>query len=207
MITNLDRSEWVGASDIYTLITSRRERTVNGRKEEYSTWTNFKLEKLGLMESSHVKTIYMTAGDLYEQPILDVFGENVEYSKTIEIPELALRVNLDGNTDKKIIECKTFRLASGGISPSLMKRYYMQVQTQMFAWKYLYGDPIEAEIRSYGLTDEDYYAAYNGYSLPIDPNRIHSKMLPYDEYFIEYKLLPKLKPFAEWLNGAIGREV
>lgn len=213
MITNLDRSGWVGASDIYTLISSRRiKKTTQADgsviETEYPSWAKFKAVKLGLLKPRSVKTKSMKAGDLYEKPILDAYGQDLQYGKTLLVPELALRVNLDGNTNEHIptiIEVKTYKQVNGGIDRALMKRYYQQVQCQAFAWEQLYNVRPRIEIRSYALNEDDYAAAREGYALPIDYRRLESREVKYDEYFINMKLYPAVKEFADWLNPLMGR--
>lgn len=196
MITNLDRSLWIGASDTHYVVSNHNSKT----------WKNWWAIKTGLLESKNFKNKYTQAGDCYERCILNAYGENVEFDKVLLVPEYALRVNLDGNTDKKIIEAKTYKAEKGFLDKrgTLWSHYYMQTQVEMFAWRQLFGELISMEIRFYALLEEDYQAAFRGTPLPIDPDRIKSEFIDYDEGFINALYLPRLKPLAEQLKALHG---
>lgn len=196
MITNLDRSLWIGASDTHYVVGNH----------DTKTWRKWWAVKTGILQSMNFKNKYTQAGDSYERLILTAYGENVEFDKTLLLPEYALRVNLDGNTDKKIIEAKTYKAANGFPDKrgTTWSHYYMQTQVEMFAWRQVFEESVSLEIRFYALLDSDYEAAFRGVPLEIDPDRIKSESIDYDEGFIEALYLPKLKPLAEELNALRG---
>ncbi len=158
MITDKDRSGWFGASDVSFIMGNR----------ETKTFKNWWLEKLGLRQSN-LNTKPMRVGTIYEHKILDTIP-NVKKDRQILIPELRLRVNLDGETDI-IHEVKTHLIDKPYEVP---KAHKQQVMVQMFAAKK------EGEIVSYGLTEDDYRNYFN----PIDVDRIQHNQIVYDEAFI-----------------------
>lgn len=186
MITNHDRSGFIGASDVKYVMGPWKGKT-------FDKWWR---EKLG-MYKARFESDAMKAGTNWEHKILDSLGyTDMEKDKQILIPELRLRVNLDGNTPGRIYECKTYRAdaATGaakdfrnGICP---KGYWMQVQVQMYAAK-IYG----ADIVAYGLVHED----YNNYLRAVDPGR--RKLIPvaYDPNWIENEYLPRHRKLCEAL--------
>ncbi len=178
MIASQDRSGWFGASDVDKIMGNRKT----------ATWKKWWLEKLGIRHE-HFTNTAMLAGTYKEHQILDYIGA-AERDKQILIPELLLRVNLDGNTDKKIHEVKTFAWVEGW-KPS--KKYIQQVNAQMFAY-----ESRDAEIVAYGLLPED----YKNFFLPIDPNRLLRIPVLYDEEFIE-KLKPNLLELADCLRKGV----
>lgn len=166
MITNKDRSGWFGASDVSYIMGNR----------ETATFKKWWLEKLGLRQSN-LNTKSMRVGTNYEHRILDTIP-NVKKDRQILIPELRLRVNLDGETDI-IHEVKT-HLIDKPYKPT--KAHKQQVIVQMYAAEK------EAEIVSYGLTEDDYMNYFN----PIDIDRIQHHKVDYDEDFIK-EFLENLK--------------
>lgn len=121
----------------------------------------------------------------------------MEKDKQILLPELRLRVNLDGNTPSRIYECKTYKVdgisndikkLKSGICP---KHYWMQAQVQMYASR-IYG----ADIVAYGLLPED----YNNYLRAVDPGR--RKLIPvaYDSRWVEATYLPRHRKLCECLK-------
>lgn len=166
MITNKDRSGWFGASDTSYIVG-------NYQTETFKKWW---LEKLGLRQST-INTKAMQAGTYFEHRILDTIPGVIK-DRQITIPELRLRVNLDGETDI-IHEVKTHKIENPYKVPIGHKR---QVLVQMYVAQK------EAEILSYGLTENDYKNYFN----EIDPDRIQHHRIEYDEDFItEY--LERLK--------------
>ena len=166
MITSKDRSGWFGASDVSYIMGNR----------ETATFKKWWLEKLGLRQSN-LNTKSMRTGTEYEHRILDTIP-NVKKDRQILIPELRLRVNLDGETDI-IHEVKT-HLIDKPYKPT--KAHKQQVIVQMYAAEK------EAEIVSYGLTEDDYRNYFN----PIDIDRIQHHKIDYDEDFIK-EFLENLK--------------
>jgi len=166
MITNKDRSGWFGASDTSYIVG-------NYQTETFKKWW---LEKLGLRQST-INTKAMQAGTYFEHRILDTIPGVIK-DRQITIPKLHLRVNLDGETDI-IHEVKTHKVENPYKVPIGHKR---QVLVQMYVAKK------EAEILSYGLTENDYKNYFN----EIDSDRLQHHRIEYDEDFItEY--LERLK--------------
>jgi hypothetical protein len=158
MITNKDRSGWFGASDANFI-------TGNYNTKTFKKWW---LEKLGIHQST-INTKPMRAGTHFEHKILDTIP-NVIKDRQIIIPELKLRVNLDGETDI-IHEVKTHKIDKP-YKPT--KSHKQQVIVQMYA------SGKEAEILSYGLTEND----YKNYFAEIDIDRIKHHEIEYDEKYI-----------------------
>lgn len=178
MIASQDRSGWFGASDVDFIMGNRKT----------ATWQKWWLEKLGLRHNS-ITTTAINAGKYKEHQILEYIGA-METDKQILLPDLLLRVNLDGNTFKKIHEVKTFAWVEGW-KPS--KKYIRQTNVQMFAY-----DSQEAEIVAYGLLPED----YENFFLPIDERRLLRIPVEYDRAFID-----KFKPNLVELAGCLRRGV
>ena len=198
MIHSHDRSKWVGASDIEELIAL-------SNSDKATAHSNFVAVKTGLIDNPNIKSIYMTAGDLYERQIVDYSEvDRVEYDKSIAIPKYSLRVNLDGNTSSKIIEAKTKKF-TGKVHfdrrSSLWKRYYLQVQTQMFAWREYYGENVTAVIKVYYLDELD-YEAIRLYKkpLPIDPERLEIIPIKYDDFTVKNMIIPALEFISPYLT-------
>jgi hypothetical protein len=118
MIDSKDRSGWFGASDT--------DRIVNNF--DTNTFIDWWLTKEGVT-SNHFESVEMNAGTHWEHRILESVNEDMEMDKQILIPELRLRVNLDGNTEDTIYECKTHKAAKEFKVPIKYKR---QVWVQMF---------------------------------------------------------------------------
>ena len=178
MIASQDRSGWFGASDVDFIIGNRKT----------ATWQKWWLEKLGLRHNS-IKTTAMNAGTYKEHQILEYIGAK-EVDKQILLPDFLLRVNLDGNTGKKIHEVKTFAWVEGWKPP---KKHFRQTNVQMFGY-----DSREAEIVAYGLLPED----YENFFLPIDPKRLLRIPVEYDGAFIG-KFKPNLIELAQCLRKGV----
>jgi predicted phage-related endonuclease len=186
MITNHDRSGWIGASDAKYVIGNWKTKT-------FEKWW---MQKLGI-NRDHFDNDATLAGTNWEHKILDSLGyTDMEKDRQILVPEIRLRVNLDGNTPGRIYECKTYKADAvtgaakelrNGICP---KGYWMQVQVQMYASR-IYG----ADIVAYGLVNED----YNNYMRAVDPGR--RKLIPvtYDPNWIENEYLPRHRKLCEAL--------
>ena len=168
MIADKDRSGWFGASDVQYVIGNWRTKT----------WMKWWTQKIGI-DNSHFDNEYTLAGTHYERKILESLGFLMEFDKQYILEDLRLRVNLDGNTDDCIYECKTFKNSKGF---SLPKKYINQVQVQMFA-----SGIHQAVIVAYGLEDED----YNNFFRPIDPDRLHTFPISYDAEWVNGVYLPK----------------
>lgn len=178
MITNKDRSGWFGASDTAMIMGNTQTAT-------FKKWW---LEKTGLRTST-LSTKAMKVGTEYEHKILETIP-NVKMDRQILIPELHLRVNLDGEDENTIYEVKTHMIDKPFKVP---KNYREQVLVQMF------GTGIKtAYIASYGLTDGDYKNYFN----EIDAERIQYHKIDYDEEFIS-KYLERLKYLCECLEKGV----
>jgi hypothetical protein len=185
MITDHDRSGWIGASDVGYVIGNWKTKT----------WEKWWMTKMGL-NRKHFENESTKAGTNWEHKILDSLHiDGMVLDKQILLPDILLRVNLDGNTAGRIYECKTYKIGSPaakhfeqGLCPL---NYRNQVQVQMFASK-IYG----ADVVAYGLLPED----YNNYLRAVDPGR--RKLIPvtYDPNWIENVYLPKHMILCEALK-------
>ena len=177
MIADHDRSGWIGASDVRYVIGNWNTKS----------WDKWWRVKLGL-EENHFQNEAMMAGTAYEHRILEEIG-CPEMDKQILLPDIRLRVNLDGNDDDTIYEVKTFRWDKGFKVPI---HYKQQVLVQMFA-----SGLRKAEIVAYGLETED----YRNFFRDIDAQRLQRFPITYDDDFIKGVFLPKLKILADALKG------
>lgn len=169
MITNHDRSGWIGASDVQFVIGNWSTKT----------WEKWWMQKLGI-NNDHFDNRYTIAGTNWEHRILDnLHLPDLEKDKQVIIEELKLRVNLDGNQPHRIKEVKTYQWAKGWKTP---QKYINQVQVQMFGSK-IFG----ADIVAYGLEEAD----YNNFLREIDPGRLHQIPVAYDPRWIDQVYLPK----------------
>lgn len=160
MIESKDRSYYIGASD--TGMVMRRWDT-----KSFESWWRV---KQGL-EVNDFCSDAMMAGTAYEHKILDAL--NIPgLQKDKQIINGRLRVNLDGNTETKIYEVKTYK---AGKEFKVTKDYWRQVQVEMYALGVR-----QAEIVAYGLLPEE----YNNYFKEIDPKRISHHKIKYDKRFI-----------------------
>ena len=146
------------------------------------------MTKLGL-NRSHFQTESTMAGTNWEHKILDSLGiPDMVKDKQILLPDLKLRVNLDGNTAGRIYECKTYKVGGSSNDIKMMTqnmcptKYWNQVQVQMFASK-IYG----ADLVAYGLVPED----YQNYLRAVDPGRRKLIPIAYDPNWVEQVYLPK----------------
>lgn len=176
MIQDHDRSGWIGASDARFVVGNWKTKT----------WDKWWRTKLGL-EDNHIQTEAMMAGTMFEHKILEAIGVP-EMDRQILLPELRLRVNLDGNDDTTIYEVKTHRWDKEFKVP---EHYKQQVWVQMFAS----GLP-KAEIVSYALEPDDYKNFFRG----IDPQRLQHIPIAYDGAWIARRFLPRLRVLAQALE-------
>lgn len=177
MIESKDRSGYFGASDT--------DKIVGNWKTE--TFTKWWMQKIGI-NRDHFDNKYTSAGTHYEHKILESLGIPMEMDKQIILEDLRLRVNLDGNTEDCIFECKTYKHEKGFKMP---RKYIQQVQVQMFA-----SGLRKAQIIVYGLVEAD----YDNYFHDIDPERRDAVIITYDERWINEVYLPKLRYLAECLK-------
>ena len=180
MISEKDRSGWFGASDTDKIVGNT----------ETKSFESFWLEKLGLIHNDF-RNESLIAGTFFEHPILESLGLSLEMDKQVLLPELRLRVNLDGNTTDTIYEVKTHNAASTFAVPLKYKR---QVWVQMFA-----SGVRKAYIVAYGLEANDYKNYFN----PICKDRLMFFPIEYDETFIQSVYLPRLQYFKSCLESGV----
>lgn len=181
MIASKDRSGWFGASDVDKIVGNWNTKT----------WLDWWLVKMGVARND-VETRAMNAGTHKEHQILEYVSPFMETDKQIIIEPIRLCINLDGNVGNRIQEVKTHS-AEKEFKPS--KKYIQQVMVQMYGF-----ETREADIISYGLTEED----YKNYFLPIDPERLKFHPISYDERWIETVFLPRITYLADCLiNGVL----
>ena len=180
MIASKDRSGWFGASDVDKIVGNWNTKT----------WLDWWLVKMGVARND-IETVAMNAGTHKEHQILEFVSPFMEMDKQILIPELRLRINLDGNVVKRIYEVKTHS-AEKVFKPS--KKQIQQVNVQMFGFGSRW-----AEILSYGLTEED----YKNYFLPIDPDRLVHHPIGYDERWMGTVFIPRIEYLADCLIKGI----
>ena len=169
MITNHDRSRYIGASDTSFVVGNWETDTF------YKWWQS----KMGLNFRPRFNNRYTLAGTFYEHALLDTIPL-VEKDKQIVIPELHLRVNYDGNVGNKIIEVKTFK---DDKEFKVSKTYWRQAQVEMYAM-----GSKELVFLAYPLSEEH----YRNYFIPIDKSKRIFIPCEYDPGFIR-EYLPKLK--------------
>lgn len=180
MIASKDRGYYFGASDVSNII----------GKWTSDTWTKWWLQKLSI-NTDNFENVYTLAGTHFEHRILESLGIPMEFDKQVILEDFRLRVNLDGNTDDCIYECKTYKAEKPFKVPLKYKRQ---------VWVQMYGSKIgKAYIVAYGLTENDYL----NYLAPLDDNRLDLFPIEYDKAFIEQKYLPRLKYLAHCLNDGI----
>lgn len=179
MIASKDRSGWFGASDVGYIVG-------NWETKSFAKWW---LEK-SAFSSNDFTNEAMLAGTHYEHKILD-FIKAPEKDKQIKIPELKLRVNLDGNSDDTIFEVKTYRFEKGFKVPLKYKR---QVWVQLYA-----SGMKKAYIVAYGLIDKDYKNFFND----IDGKRLVMYEIEPNDEFINVEFMPKLRYLAQCLSTGI----
>lgn len=187
MIADKDRSGWFGASDSKFICGNWNTKT----------FKKFWMQKM-VINNDHFDNKYTLAGNNYERKILESLGLPMKFDRQILLPELCLRVNLDGETTHSpcIYECKTYKYENGW---KLRKEYVQQVQVQMYASGIHF-----VEIIAYGLLDEDYKNFFN----PIDTTRIQRHSVAYDDRWINEVYLPKLRRLAECLKmGVLPSEI
>jgi len=177
MIESKDRSYYFGASDTDKIVGKWGSRT----------WCKWWLQKLDINHDSFTNK-YTDAGTHFEHRILKYLDiPDIELDKQIIIEPLRLRVNLDGNTENCIYECKTYKYDTAKVWKPPQK-YINQVQIQMYA-----SGIHNANIVAYGLVKKD----YANYFSDIDDKRLSIHPVTYDEqwiknvYFFKYGILLK----------------
>ena len=177
MIASQDRSGYFGASDVSFIVGNWTTKT-------FAKWW---LQKIAI-NTDHFDNRYTSAGTYFEHRILKSLDIPMELDKQIIIEDLKLRVNLDGNDEDTIYECKTYKLENGFKMPM---KYKEQVWVQMFASGFR-----KAKIIVYGLTDED----YDNYFKDIDSKRRTETTVLYDARWINEVFLPRLTYLAQCLK-------
>lgn len=183
MIADQDRSGWFGASDTATIMGNWNTKT-------FASWW---MQKLGMNSSSFTNRA-MNAGTYYEHAILDVIGAP-RRDHQILLPDLLLRVNLDGDGPARIWEVKTH---SAEKEFKVTKAYWQQVQVQTFAKLTEEKVLPAATVNSYGLTENDYKNFFND----IDPERLKEHPVEYDPEFIK-AYLKRLEYLADCLKKGV----
>lgn len=180
MISNSDRSGYIGASDTKYVIGNWKTKT-------FEKWW---LKKLGI-DTSTFNNKYTLAGNNFEHKIIDALNiPNIE--KDRQFIKGKLRVNLDANTKEKIYEVKTY-IYENGFDLKKHRDYIDQVQVQMYA-----SEIHSAEIDAYGLIEKD----YDNYFNEIEKKRLSIHEIEYDEIWIQKEYLPKFKYLEKCLiNG------
>ena len=158
MIADKDRVGYIGASDTKYVMGNWKTKTFRGWWET----------KTGEMENT-VDNIYTRAGTAYEPRILDALGID-ERDRQIVIGRI--RVNLDGETDKAVVEIKTYQYLKGWKMP---KHYWQQVQVELFATGKQVG-----VLYAYGLLPNEY-----GEYGEVDMDRLTAEIIIRDDDFIE----------------------
>lgn len=175
MIRDRDRSGWFGASDVQHIMGPWRSAS-------FDRWWAV---KLGLRREE-LRTEAMQAGTAYEHRILEAVGAR-EMDRQILLPELRLRVNLDGSDGPHIIEAKTHK--DPWRKPP--KRYLQQVNVQMLA----VGPDATAEIVAYRMEPED----YRNFFRSIDPARLTRWPVARDPEFLR-RFLRRLRYLRDCLT-------
>ena len=178
MITDTDRSYYIGASDTKYVVG-------NWDTETFGKWWQVKKGVL----TSDANNIYLTAGNLYEGRILDHLGID---RRNDQIIIGRLRVNFDGMTDESVIEVKTYKWKPNWKPP---KEYINQTQVEMYA-----ALMDMAYIAAYAMTDDDYKAVLCGQTLDIDDERLSLHPVFFDKDWINEKYLPKLNYLSKCLR-------
>lgn len=186
MITDHDRSGWIGASDVQYVIGSWKTKS----------WEKWWLQKLGI-NRDHYDNQYTLAGTNWEHRILDSLGlAQLEKDRQFVIEELRLRVNLDGNLPDRIKEVKTYQWEKGW--KKTPQKYINQVQVQMFASR-IYG----ADIVAYGLEAAD----YRNFLREVDPGRRMEIPVAYDRQWVENVYLPKHRILCDAMKRGVFPDV
>ena len=165
MIADADRSGWFGASDAAQIM---------GRWNT-GTFARWWMQKLGL-SCARIATGAMYAGAYYEHPILRTAGAE-EMDGQLYVPEVRLRVNLDGNTGRHIYEVKTHRFEKPYRPP---RAHIRQVNVQLWAARQNGWEAPTAEILAYGLLPYE----YENFFQEIDPARLARFPVAYDAAFL-----------------------
>lgn len=187
MITNQDRSKWIGASDTAMVMGNWKTRSFEewffekldfGRLDKrYNSWA---MQCGNILEHQIIKAI-----ELFEEKRIKI-GRRPYYNV-----RLRLRCNYDGLRRREVVEIKT----TNKEWKSIPKAYWQQVQVLM----YKKGKKL-AKIYAYRMTEDDYA---NPYFAEIDISRIKTFTVEYDKEWIKTQYLPRLKYLARCLRKRI----
>lgn len=149
-----------------------------------STFLNWWQTKLGTM-TNDFKNVYTITGTHKEHQIAKWYSnktkQKLKLDRKVKVKKYSLVVNLDSETKDTVIEIKTFKLTDK--KWSMPKKYWQQVQVQMFASK-----KHKAIILAYGCKEED----YDNFYLDIESNRIIEISIDYDKKWIFEEYLPRV---------------
>lgn len=174
MITNKDRVGWFGASDTKFIMSNWNT----------ATFMNWFQSKVGTKDNSF-SNVFTISGNIKEHQLsnhyAEVKKEKVILDRQVKLRQLRLRVNLDCETKKRIIEIKTHKYSED--TWKTPKEYFWQVWVQMFAT-----GKRDACIYAYAMKEED----YENFFLPIDDKRIEEIPVEYNADWITHDYLPRL---------------
>lgn len=166
MIADKDRSGYIGASDTGYVM----------RRWDTKTFEKWWRTKQGFGHND-ISTDAMKAGTAWEHKILDAL--NIPgLVKDKQIIKGRLRVNYDGLCPIKVIEVKTH---SADKPFKVSVDYRRQVNVEMYQ-----AEIYKAEIVAYALLPDD----YKNYFRDVDPDRLSTHTIEYDEKFIS-KYVPR----------------
>lgn len=189
MISNYDRSWWIGASDTRFVM-------MNQNTASYQKWWQV---KTGQIDALFGGNEYTRAGDKFEHPILEALNPFIRQDLQIQYEPLRLRVNYDGDFDGMIHEVKTYR---GDKTFEVTKAYWQQAQVEAYVYQMLFDDFKGIEIVAYPLSVED----YNSDRPPVvDRDRIEHYEISYDKHWIKGEYLPTLKPQVRQMRRAMRK--
>lgn len=177
MIASNDRSGYIGASDTRFVVGNWNTKT-------FEKWW---LEKLGLNKNK-INNKFVNAGTNWEHKILDYIKAE---KRDLQIIKGRLRVNIDGLTEYKIQEVKTYNYDKGFV---LSNDYIYQCQIEMYAF-----NTKECEIVAYGLVEKD----YDNYFREIEEDRLSFYKINYDPKFVNEIYMPKFKILEDCLKKGI----
>lgn len=176
MITDKTRDYYIGASDTKFVMMDFNTKT----------FKRFWAVKIGA-ETNDFDSIFIRMGNEYEQRILDTIF--VPYRNEQFIVG-QLRVNLDGRTDREVVEVKTTYKEYKRVK----KDHWQQVQVEMFA-----SCMNRARVLVYHMEEEDYESLRE-----IDLDRLDSFLVEYDEPWIIGNYLPRFNYLTWCFNDDIA---
>lgn len=163
MITNMDRSKWIGASDM---------RVVFGdwNTDTFAMWW---LVKLGVLQNDY-KNKYMEFGNLAEHAIIETISAKIKKGKKpVYKRKYRLRVNYDGLLSDRIVEIKTVTRMPN--KPPL--DHIRQCQALMYVLK-----KKKTDIWYYETQPDEYDRPYY---LDVDERRLKRYEIIYDQCLVQ----------------------